>query len=74
MHFPISRAEVEAEISQITHESLNTLKELWQETYEASMGQDNFMIMSNHVRSFYEEIIQETVKRKTVIMEDIQSK
>ncbi|XP_055705777.1 protein regulator of cytokinesis 1-like [Phlebotomus papatasi] len=66
------QAQVEAEISQITHESLNTLRELWHETYEASMGEDNFMIMSNHVRSFYDEIIQETVKRKSVIVEDIQ--
>lgn len=67
------REQIEQEIAEISHKSLSALRSLWEETFEASMCEDNIRIMVNHVRAFYEEIIEETKTKKAVIISDIQS-
>ncbi|XP_055679225.1 protein regulator of cytokinesis 1-like [Lutzomyia longipalpis] len=64
--------QVEAEIAKITHESLSSLKSLWDETFEKEICEENVRIMVDHVRAFYDEIIEETKSRKAVILSDIQ--
>ncbi|XP_059618682.1 protein regulator of cytokinesis 1-like [Phlebotomus argentipes] len=72
-HLEKLQEKIEGNIGEITRKSLNILRSLWAEQYETKLCEDNIAVIVEHVQSFFDEIIEEARKKRTVILTDIEN-
>lgn len=67
------REIVSADINQLTNDTIKQLTEMWSATYESDTCKDNLQMLTDHVKTFYSDIIEETSIKKYTIETKIKS-
>lgn len=64
---------VSANINQLTNDTIKQLTDMWSATYEMDTCKENLNMLTDHVKTFYSDIIDETSNKKFTIESKIKS-
>lgn len=59
------------QIAAVTHKYTNSLTKMWSQIYDEELTRSNLSKLVDHIDTFYNEILEETVSRKERISEKI---